>query len=570
MAIIGIDLGTTNSLVSYWKDGTAKLIPNAMGGVLTPSVISVMQDEILVGQSAKERRLTHGSETAASFKRFMGTKKKYQLGSRIFTPAELSALVLKKLKKDAEQYLNEPVEEAIITVPAYFNDRQRTDTKLAAKMAGLKVERLINEPSAAALAYQTAQNKEEAVLLILDFGGGTLDISVVECFENVIEIEAVSGDNHLGGDDIDQLLYAEFIRKHPELSTLDEQGIAGLRTALTEAKCALGRQGKLMFSYAYGINVVEDYITQEQLLELGLPILERIRYLCSQAMQDGKCSVDEIDDVIMVGGSAQLYFVQRFIEELFGKLPIIMDETDKVVAKGAGIYTGIRMRAADIKDRMMTDVCPFTLGTNIVWDREDDRPHICPVLKRNCPLPFSKTIRLYATGDYQELMRIGIYQGEEYYADENVCLGELLINIRRRPAGEEGISVTFSYDINGVLEVEAENAMHQVVRKLITNDALSDKEIEESLKRLEQLKMPDRETEEYELIRAKLEWLYQKQTGTIRNQTAKILHHLEIAKEEGNYYLYLKIKEEAKQWLVQASMYLDTFEPEDYTDGKKG
>lgn len=199
MAIIGIDLGTTNSLVSYWKEGTVKLIPNSMGSVLTPSVVSVMQEEILVGQSAKERGLTYDSETAASFKRFMGTKKKYQLGSRIFTPAELSALVLKKLKQDAEAYLNEPVEEAIITVPAYFNDRQRTDTKLAAKMVGLKVERLINEPSAAALAYQTAQNQEDAVLLVLDFGGGTLDISVVECFENVIEIEAVSGDNHLGG-----------------------------------------------------------------------------------------------------------------------------------------------------------------------------------------------------------------------------------------------------------------------------------------------------------------------------------------------------------------------------------
>ena len=216
MAIIGIDLGTTNSLVSYWKEGTVKLIPNSMGSVLTPSVVSVMQEEILVGQSAKERGLTHDSETAASFKRFMGTKKKYQLGSRIFTPAELSALVLKKLKQDAEAYLNEPVEEAIITVPAYFNDRQRTDTKLAAKMVGLKVERLINEPSAAALAYQTAQNQEDAVLLVLDFGGGTLDISVVECFENVIEIEAVSGDNHLGGDDIDQLLYRDFMEKHPD------------------------------------------------------------------------------------------------------------------------------------------------------------------------------------------------------------------------------------------------------------------------------------------------------------------------------------------------------------------
>ena len=243
-------------------------------------------------------------------------------------------------------------------------------------------------------------------------------------------------------------------------------------------------------------------------------------------------------------------------------IPILMEETDKIVARGAGIYAGIRMRAADIKDCMMTDVCPFTLGTNVVWDREDDRPHICPVLERNCPLPFSKTIQLYTTGDYQELMRVGIYQGEAYYADENVCLGELLIGVRRRPAGEEGIRVTFSYDINGVLQVEAENAMHQVARKLIVNDALSEKEIEESLIRLEQLKMPDKEAEEYELIHAKLEWLYRQQTGAVRNQTARMLYNLETAREEGKCHLYLKVKEEAKQWLVQASMYLDAFEPE--------
>ncbi len=386
--------------------------------------------------------------------------------------------------------------------------------------------------------------------------------SVVECFENVIEIEAVSGDNHLGGDDVDQLLYKDFMEKHSELSLLDEEGAAGLRTALTEAKCALGKQDKLMVSYTYGTSTVEDYITQEQLLELGLPILERIRHLCAQAMRDAKCKENEIDDVIMVGGSSQLYFVQRFIEELFDRPPVVMDKTDKVVARGAGIYAGIRMRAADIKDRMMTDVCPFTLGTNVVWDKEDDRPHICPVLERNCPLPFSKTIQLYTTGDYQELMRVGIYQGEAYYADENVCLGELLIGVRRRLAGQEGIRVTFSYDINGVLQVEAENAMHQVVKKLIVNDALSEKEIEESLIQLEQLKMPDKETEEYALIHAKLEWLYQQQTGTARNQTAGMLYHLKTTREEGKHHLYVKVKEEAKQWLVQASMYLDAFEPE--------
>lgn len=562
MAIIGIDLGTTNSLASFWKSGEAVLIPNSSGSLLTPSVVSVSQEELLIGEAAKERRLTHGDETAASFKRFMGTNKRYQLGKQVFTPVELSALVLKKLKLDAENYLKEPVEEAIITVPAYFNDRQRTDTKLAAKLAGLKAERLINEPSAAALAYQVEQEKEEAVLLVFDFGGGTLDISLVECFDNVIEIEAVAGDNHLGGDDIDELIFNDFVEKHPEISGLKEEGTAGLKKALVEAKCRIGCQDELAFSYTYGELTIEDIMTQERLLELGLPILQRIRHLFSRVLGDGQCSVSEIDDVVMVGGSSQLHFIQKFIEELFRRPPVVMAETDRVVAKGVGVYAGIRSRDADIRDHMMTDVCPFTLGTNVVWNREDDRPHICPVLERNCPLPFSKTVRLYPVSDYQDSLRVGIYQGEEYYADENVCLGELVVPVRPRPAGEESICVTFSYDINGVLQIEAENSMHQVVKKLIAGDELSEKEIRESLERLEQLKLPDAAEEEYQMLLAKLGWLFEQQTGDVRGQTGNLIYHLTKARESRKHHLYQKAKESAESWLEGMAASMDVFESE--------
>ncbi|MGN0330987.1 MAG: Hsp70 family protein [Kineothrix sp.] len=559
MAVIGIDLGTTNSLMAWWKDGEAAMIPNSLGSWLTPSVVSVMGEEVLVGEAAKERLLTCKDATAAAFKRFMGTRKKYELDGREFTPVELSALVLRKLKQDAEACLGEEIREAVISVPAYFNDRQRRDTRLAAQLAGLKTERLINEPSAAALAYQMQQGEGEACLLVFDFGGGTLDISLVEYFDNVIEIEAVAGDNHLGGNDVDRLLYGDFIHRHEELAGLDEEGTAGLKKALTEAKCLLGAKEKQDFTYTYGDLTVEDEITQEQLLTLGLPMLERIRRLFSKVLQDGQYRAEDVGDVIMVGGSSQLYFVQRFVEELFQKPPVIMESPELAVAKGMGCYAGIRMRDAHIRDRMMTDVCPFTLGTDVVWGRKDERAHMCPVLERNCPLPSSKTVRLYTTSGNQTFMRVGIYQGEEYYVDENLWLGELVINVRERPAGEESIAVTFSYDINGILQVEAVNAMNQKVTRLIANDALNEKEIEDSLRRLEEMRL--HEEEEYQLLLARLSWLYVQQSGERREYTGRVIHSLEQARAQGRHRAYRKAEERAQAWLVQASAAMDVFGP---------
>lgn len=544
MSIIGIDLGTTNSLATCFKDGEVVFLPNSQGSYLTPSVVSVLENgEILVGQAAKERMLTQKEATAASFKRFMGMQKQFSLGEYCFTPVELSALVLKKLKSDAEEYLKEPVESCIVTVPAYFNDKQRRDTRLAAELAGLHVERIINEPSAAALAYYRESGKEEACFLVFDFGGGTLDISLVECFDNVIEIEAVAGDNALGGDDVDDLLLQNVLKKHSLSGELSPEELAVLKKEIEAAKQRLSVEEETEIVCKLNGTEVHEIVSQKQLLEICLPLLERIRKLFLRVLRDGACTFEEIDAVILVGGSSQLPFIAPFMEELSGKPPISMDDMDKVVAKGVGTYVGIRMRQEDIRDLMMTDVCPFTLGTNVCWDQEDDRAHILPILERNCPLPFSKTVTLTTLSDYQSFMKIGIYQGEEYYADENVCLGEFRIPICPKPAGEEMVSLTFSYDINGVLQVEAKNSINEKKQMLLTNDGLEKEEVEEKLKLLEQLKLPDRGEEEYQELLSHAKWLYGQLTGELRQRLAELIHQLQRAREERKHRPYQTAKE---------------------------
>lgn len=544
MSMIGIDLGTTNSIAACYKDGEVVFLPNSNGDYLTPSVVSVLENGgILVGQAAKERMLTKKEMTAASFKRFMGMEKQFLLGEHCFTPVELSALVLKKLKADAQEYLKEPVESCIVTVPAYFNDKQRKDTRLAANLAGLHVERIINEPSAAALSYYRESGKDEATFLVFDFGGGTLDISLVECFDNVIEIEAVAGDNALGGDDVDALLL-QYVLKNQALSgALSPEELAALQKEVEAAKRRLAGADETEIVCKLTQREVHEKVSRAQLSELCLPLLERIRRLFVRVLRDGACTFEEIDAVILVGGSSQLPFIAPFIEELSGKPPVAMENMDQVVAKGVGTYVGIRMRQEDIRDLMMTDVCPFTLGTSVCWDKKDERAHILPILERNCPLPFSKTVVLTTLWDYQTDMHIGIYQGEEYYADENVCLGEFRIPILPKPAGEERVSLTFSYDINGVLQVEAENSSNEKKQMLLTNDGLEKAEIEEKLKLFGQLRLPDKDEEEYQELMSHAQWLYGQLTGELRQRTAMLMYQLQREREAGKHRTYQAAKE---------------------------
>lgn len=519
MAVIGIDLGTTNSLAAYWKDGKACLIPDAVGNVLFPSVVSFFeQNEVAVGSVAKEQLMLQPDKTVASFKRYMGTEKIYSIGDKSYKPLELSALVLSELKMAAENYLKEEIEEAVITVPAYFNDKQRSDTKKAAQLAGLHVERLINEPSAAALAYQMASGQNENNLIVFDFGGGTLDLSYMECFDNVIEIVAVAGDNLLGGDDVDACIY-EYVCKEKGLT---EQDLS------LEERAALHKeteQKKRLLQQQDVVEVQGVELTNEKLFEICIPLFTRIKKIFLRLLEDAGVRISEIDDIIMVGGSSKLKVVSQFLTELLGKKPIVLGDTDLVVAMGAGVYAGIRQRAEGIRNLIMTDVCPFTLGVETFRSQTDKKGHMCVLIERNSTLPSKTKKRMYTLYDFQEQLLVKIYQGEEYYAEENLFLGEVTIQVPRKPAGKEWIEVEFVYDINGILQVEVTNSRGEKKHIQLANQELTDQELERYQTEMEtiiRMKSPW-ENEEYVQLFEKVEQYYEESVGRKREYLSNVL-----------------------------------------------
>ncbi len=562
MAIIGIDLGTTNSLAACWKDGSLELIPNENGEVLFPSAVGYVEGEgFLVGTAAKERLLTHPGDTVASFKCFMGTAKEYRLGGRTYTPMELSAMVLERLRRNAERVLQEEIEEAIVTVPAYFNDKQRSDTKKAAQVAGLKVERLINEPSAAALAYRMAAGEEDRTLIVFDFGGGTLDLSYVECFDNVIEIVAVAGDNHLGGDDIDKAIQAYFCRENglaEEKLTLEE--LAGIRHLAEQSKCALSATGQVDMELEVGGRVCRARLTEDVLFELCMPLFGKMKELFLHLLEDADSRVSQVDDLVMVGGSSRLGVVRRFLSELLGKEPVVLDETDRVVALGAGIYAGIRRRGEEIRDMLLTDVCPFTLGIGI-WNRSgQDRNILSPMIERNSTLPASCRNRFVTTSDYQREILVKIYQGEEYYVDDNVYLGEVAIEVALKPAGQAWVDVQFTYDINGILHVSVENEMGERRQILLANQALSEEELERYSKELEKIMRPPMEQPENQEMLARFLAYFENSTGERREHIGAMIDYITQGLCSGRKKTVRNAIENARAWLAMLEETQDTRE----------
>lgn len=518
MAVLGIDLGTTNSLAAYWQDGKVHLITDAYGKALFPSVVSFIEKEGLVaGYEAKERVLTHRTDTACSFKRFMGTDKLYRLGEKNYTPMELSAMILEHIRKNAEYFLAEEIEEAIITVPAYFNDKQRNDTKKAAKIAGLKVERLINEPSAAALAYRMECGEKDATLLVFDFGGGTLDLSYVECFDNIIEIVAVAGDNYLGGDDIDRLI-AEYFCRENGLAPLSIAEYAKLISNAEAAKCQLEQEKEAEITLNVSGKDYHAKLTDDILFEICMPLFAKIKKLFLHILKDAGARISDLTDLVMVGGSSRLGVVQRFLTELLGKKPVVLGETDKVVAMGAGVYAGIRTRKEDIRDMLLTDVCPFTLGVE-VWRRNGDGQNaILPMIERNSTLPMSTHEHLVTVHDYQSEIRVGIYQGEEYYAKDNLFLGEVTIPVYPKPAGQEGVDVYFTYDINGILYVEVVNSQNVREHILLSGQELTKEELARYQQEMKELMLPPILREENQKLLMELEKYYENSVGVRRDQ----------------------------------------------------
>ena len=515
--MIGIDLGTTNSLVSYWDDVQMIYITDENGNNLFPSAVYFEDEQIYVGKTAKEKYLQNPANGVLSFKRDMGTDKTYEINGTMYTPVQLSAMVLKYLKELAEKQMEDVITEAVITVPAYFNDRQRSDTQKAAKIAGLKVERLINEPSAAALAYLYEKGEAELNLLVFDFGGGTLDLSYVECFDNVIEIIAVSGNNRLGGDDVDASIFAYISEKINMDFDLELCEKAALKKEIEEKKELLSVQSE--------VEICGVKINNDLLFDICAQLFVQIRKVILRVLEDAGVAISEVDDFILVGGSSKLRVVQKFLKDLTGKAPILIDDCDRVVARGAGVYAGIRERRIEVKDYVMTDVCPFTLGTDCMRNENDEMAYLLPVIPRNSTLPCMKTVSLETLSDFQRRMDIGIYQGEEYYAEKNTFLGHIVINVPPKKAGEVTVSVSYTYDINGILHVVVVDAYGRERSMLLKNQEMDEADLLKYQKEMERVStvLHPWKNEAYLNARYQLEKYFENASGERKEYLARML-----------------------------------------------
>jgi len=570
MAIVGIDLGTTNSLACVYRNGRTELIPNELGDYKTSSAVSVLEDgSVLVGAAAKERLISHPESTAASFKIWMGTEKKLTLGGRQFRPEELSALVLRQLLEDVGRYLGEPVEEAVISVPAYFNDDQRCATKLAAQLAGLKVKRLINEPSAAALYHRYSTRSGDSRMMIVDFGGGTLDVSIVDCFENIIEITAIAGDNRLGGDDIDRAIVEYFCKNNGLAENRLEPSLrAFLYRQAENAKIALsgGSAETAGIAPAGTISIRHDeaeyslVLTNELLRQLCEPIFKRVREVITRAMKD-RNQRSRINDVILVGGSARLTVFGDFLEELFGRRPHVAADPDEIVAQGVGLCAGIKERAEDLQDLVMTDVCPFSLGVATYSYAGDRTPHMAVLIPRSSMLPASHQERFCTLHNNQDGLRFEIYQGEGYFASENLKLGELEVRVPPGLAGEQSAMVTFTYDIDGILHVSARSSGGDYRDKLILNPNLhlSEEQKTRAMERIQQIRLAAQGSQKERLLLERGLRLYEQTTGQRRDMAAGLVGYWKQLIDQGD----LIRRERSYGWVKER---LDWLEAQTETD----
>lgn len=529
--IVGIDLGTTNSLIAYYTEDGPKIIPNRLGENLTPSVVSVDEHgQIFVGETAKERMLLYPETSASVFKRYMGSDKKYELSSRSFTAEELSSFILRTLKEDAEAFLGEEITEAVISVPAYFNDARRKATKRAGELAGFKVERIISEPTAAAVAYGLYQNNKDTRFLVFDLGGGTFDVSILELFQNIIEVRAVAGDNFVGGEDFTGVL-AEMFLKEKAISedTLDLKTMNHIIKQAEQCKRAFTSEKMPKLSCKIGEEYQSIDVNVEKYEKACEPLLEKIRGPIKRSLSDANIKLSDIDQVVMIGGATKLPIIYSFVTKLFKQFPNTSVNPDEAVALGAAIQGAMKERQEGIKEVVLTDVCPFTLGTEVVREIEENRyeaGYFFPIIERNTVIPASRTERVYTIRDNQTKITVNVLQGESRFAANNLSIGQLTIEVPKAKAGEEPVDITYTYDINSVLEVEVKAISTGKMEKAIIkgqNVDMTDEEIEERMKELSYLKIHPREQEANKLVLLKAERLYEESIGDTRRMLEREL-----------------------------------------------
>ena len=524
--IIGIDLGTTNSCVAVLEGGEAHVIPNPEGGRTTPSVVAFKKGEKIVGDAAKRQAITNPN-TVSSIKRLMGTSKKVELDGKKYTPEEVSAMILGYMKDYAESYLGEEVKKAVITVPAYFNDSQRQATKNAGKIAGLEVERIINEPTAAALAYGLDKQDKTLTVLVYDLGGGTFDVSVLELGDGVFEVKATAGNNHLGGDDFDErimdYLVKEFKKENNVDLSKDKMAMQRLKEVAEKAKKDLSGMSTTQISAPF-ISQGEDgplhldvTLTRAKFEDLISDLLESTIDPVRQAMKDAKVKSKDIDKVLLVGGSTRIPKVQELIKEELGKDPSREVNPDEVVAMGAAIQGGVL--TGEVNDIVLLDVTPLSLGLETLGGV------MTTLIPKNTTIPTSKKQIFSTAADNQPAVDIHVLQGERPMAADNKTLGNFqLTGIPRAPRGVPQIEVTFDIDANGIVNVKAKdlgtNKEQHITITASTN--LSDEEIERMVKEAEENKEKDEKRKEEADLRNDAEQLVFQTEKSIKDLKDKI------------------------------------------------
>lgn len=529
--IIGIDLGTTNSLVAVWQDGKSVLIPNSLGECLTPSCVSLDDDgSVLVGKAARERLQTHPDRTAAVFKRYMGSDRTLTLGRRKFRAEELSALVLKSLRADAEAYLGEAVTDAIITVPAYFSDAQRKATRAAGQIAGLRVDRLLNEPTAAALAYGMHQRESETRFLVFDLGGGTFDVSILELFEGVMEVRATAGDNCLGGEDFVNAMVASFIAEHRIPPKLHDKPLF-MQRAMAQAERAKHELSETPLARMQLRFDDSDYVSvfdEARLESIFAALLQRLRDPVERALRDANIRSNELDAIVLAGGATRMPVVRRLATRMFGRFPATEINPDEVVALGAAVQAGLRMKDAALNEIVMTDVAPYSMGVEVsmrLAANNISQGHFDPIIERNTPVPVSRVSCYSPVREGQKEIDLEIYQGEARLVRDNIHLGCLKISLPSMPREEAEVEVRFTYDVNGLLEVEATVTKTGARHRLVIQEnpgLLSEDEIARRFAVLAELKIHPRDRVECRTLLARADRIYLQLKGDAREWLARV------------------------------------------------
>ena len=551
MAIIGIDLGTTNSLATLYTESGVKVIRNSLGNALTPSVVGVTgEDAVIVGEVAKENLIAHPERTAAEFKRTMGTDILYELGSQKFSSQQLSSIVLRKIIADAKEFLGEEIEEAVISVPAYFNDKMRTATKQAAELAGIKCERLINEPSAAALAYLYSHEWKDGTYMVVDFGGGTLDVSIVDAFDSVLEIIAVAGNNQLGGKDFNEAIYRHFCAINgltDEDLTAEEQAIIYRMSEITKIALSttpIANMTVVLHDHKYSLT-----LDNNMLIQISHDVFEKLYAPIKKALSDSRLRPSDLEAIVLVGGSCRMPTVAAYIEKVTGVTPCMDIDPDTAIAIGAGIYSGIKSKNEKLKDVVMTDICPFSLGVACYNDNNDWVMSF--IIDRNSMLPSSNIRKFYAHFERQSGVDFTIYQGESIIPEKNIKLGEVSIKSPPTKKNDFIASVRLTYDINGILIVDVTNVNEETTTKILLDNSVrvSEEELAKIKAKLDELRFDDEGDEEEKLLISKVERVIEESFSLERERWIMALETFKFIMKNGNTIEKRRAKENLQKML---------------------